>query len=356
MNTIQLMSNNHSAYAHYKNNQSAKIALLLLHDSSVSATDQKPFIKDSHDVSVNGDTGVHGAPTFDTTIDTTINTSSGVHFSTRLHKAITLYAQMSPDMIVVHDIHTSSTDSFLKEYWSKKEPRIVFRENEFRSSIGALINDCMRSIDCDMLFVSWTYLNPYGMSFTQVRSNLALFSLCTVPLIENAEGKILPSVYKARKSLFGFKAELNKNNPMMPFTFLIHNYVGIYRKDLFDVVGGFDEDICDPYWQLYEFGMRSYANSEHIRMSPYFRTRAAKYVDSSTFLKLFFLQSSDFADRLLARLKTIGGIFLLESTLYVLLKLRSTKIHELTKTIHAKKLPRTVLKQAFIKNMHEYWV
>lgn len=140
-------------------------------------------------------------------------------------------------------------------------------------SLGYILNIAFEKINTDIVFLSWTNINPFGMSSCLLNHKIEDFPLCVMPVFENADGSIIPTTFYPKKSLNKYRAMLHKDNPLYPYSLFPFKGVGIYNRDKFLELGGFDAHILDLYSQLFEFGIRAYSYNMKIRLSPYYRVR-----------------------------------------------------------------------------------
>ncbi len=88
--------------------------------------------------------------------------------------------------------------------------------------------------------------------------------LCISPLLQNARSETVPSVMVP-----AFYRNLLRMVPLQPVkdgapTLFPFDYCGIYQKELFSLVGGYDFGLRNPYWQKMDFGFRSHMWGERI--------------------------------------------------------------------------------------------
>jgi hypothetical protein len=95
--------------------------------------------------------------------------------------------------------------------------------------------------------------------------------LCTVPVIQNTRCETLPTLTapavsrgNVRPLIFSPKKE--ELPSLYPF-----DSVGIYDRERFIRLGGFDTTLKNPYWQLMDFGFRSYLWGEEIRVTQHLK-------------------------------------------------------------------------------------
>jgi hypothetical protein len=95
--------------------------------------------------------------------------------------------------------------------------------------------------------------------------------LCTIPGILNRRFEshptlIAPVVYRRNVRTLGFAPRQEGLPSLYPF-----DGVGIYDRERFIRLGGFDSHILNPHWQLMDFGFRSFLWGEEIRVTQYIK-------------------------------------------------------------------------------------
>jgi hypothetical protein len=88
--------------------------------------------------------------------------------------------------------------------------------------------------------------------------------LCTVPVIQNVRYEtyptlIAPTVNRGNISTLVFVPHREGLPSLYPF-----DSVGLYDRERFVRLGGFDSTLKNPYWQLMDFGFRSFLWGEEI--------------------------------------------------------------------------------------------
>jgi hypothetical protein len=148
-------------------------------------------------------------------------------------------------------------------------------------SPGEQINLAARELSSPLFFVLWNDLRIVaGGGAGRIAGRLCLSQedlkaggagafrrLCTVPVIQNTRCETLPTLTapavsrgKIRPLIFSPKKE--ELPSLYPF-----DSVGVYDRDRFIRLGGFDTTLKNPYWQLMDFGFRSYLWGEEIRVT-----------------------------------------------------------------------------------------
>jgi hypothetical protein len=161
---------------------------------------------------------------------------------------------------------------------------ILLKEN---LSLGERINLAVSELASPLFFVLWNDLRiltscggadrmAERLFFTpeELRKNQSPSGcrrLCTAPVIQNVQIETLPTLIAPAfyrntvKTLF--LAPLREGMPSLyPF-----DGVGIYDKDRFKKLGGYDGSLKNSYWQLMDFGFRAHLWGEAIQSTQMIR-------------------------------------------------------------------------------------
>jgi hypothetical protein len=148
---------------------------------------------------------------------------------------------------------------------------ILLKENV---SPGEQINLAVCELSSPLFFVLWNDLRPFrgavaGKIAAWLREEedgekIEFRRLCTVPVIQNSQFEMLPTLIFPtffRGALKTFPCiPLREGLPSLyPF-----DGVGIYDRDRFIKLGGFDGTLKNPHWQLMDFGFRAHLWGEEI--------------------------------------------------------------------------------------------
>jgi hypothetical protein len=95
--------------------------------------------------------------------------------------------------------------------------------------------------------------------------------LCTTPVIQNSQFETLPTLiapalYRGTLKPVFFATQREGTPTLFPF-----DGVGIYDRDRFIKLGGFDLTLKSPHWQLMDFGFRAHLWGEEIRSTQHVR-------------------------------------------------------------------------------------
>ncbi|GHU34300.1 hypothetical protein FACS1894172_14350 [Spirochaetia bacterium] len=153
---------------------------------------------------------------------------------------------------------------------SSRFPHIRFILIKDRINTGEQINLAAAEVTTPFFFVLWSdvrILHSGGASRMVERLNQVDKRLCTVPIIQNAHFETLPTItvpgdFKGTFRPLLFTPNKDGESSLYPF-----DGVGIYDRNRFIAVGGFDTSIRNNYWQLVDFGFRSHLWGEKIQSS-----------------------------------------------------------------------------------------
>jgi hypothetical protein len=165
---------------------------------------------------------------------------------------------------------------------SARFPFVKFLLPHKRISFGEQINLAVSELDCPLFFVLWNDLKMIaGGTAQRMAERLArpaesngngkgksqFMRLCTVPVIQNSRLDTIPTVIAPviRKKKIQTRF-LNPSGEELPSLYPFDG-VGIYDRERFIQLGGFDGTLKNSFWQLMDFGFRAYLWGEEISLS-----------------------------------------------------------------------------------------
>lgn len=158
-----------------------------------------------------------------------------------------------------------------------------------RATPGEQINIAAAELRTPLFFVLWNDLRIlYGGQASKIAERLLLPAgelgrgepnknwyrrLCTTPVFQNTQFEplpfaFLPSMHNRRFETLPYTAAKEDAPTLFPF-----QSVGIYDRQRFLGIGGFDASIHNPFWQLVDFGVRAWLWGEEIRCTHHIRLR-----------------------------------------------------------------------------------
>ncbi len=146
-------------------------------------------------------------------------------------------------------------------------PHVRFICLHEEGNIGLMINIGMREACSPYVFVLWNdvRLGSSTLSSRFFDKVLDLDIACLVPCLNDSGGSIVPSISHPANAGKAFKVvplppKADGEKCLYPF-----DVCGIYSRQKFTMLGGFDCSIQNPYWQKLDFGIRTWLWGECIR-------------------------------------------------------------------------------------------
>jgi len=168
-------------------------------------------------------------------------------------------------------------------------------------TFGEMINLAAAELTGSYFFVLWNDHHFFnGINAAKMVDYFGGQRLCTVPTVQNSRFEILHTLSSPVYCQTS-KGGIIRTLPEIPVkenqsTLFPHDWMGFYDKERFLRLGGFDREITHPYWQLMDFGFRSYLWDEEIRSTQIVRLihdGAAAPQDNTTedSYRLFYLKN-----------------------------------------------------------------
>jgi hypothetical protein len=152
-------------------------------------------------------------------------------------------------------------------------------------SPGELINLAVSEIPSPLFFVLWndlSIIHSGGAGRIADRLNCTTEDirsgnpgptrrLCTTPVIQNFRFETLPTLITPVLERGTVRPELSATEREGAPSLFPFDGVGVYDRDRFIKLGGFDITLKSPYWQLMDFGFRACLWGEEIRSTQHIR-------------------------------------------------------------------------------------
>ncbi len=131
---------------------------------------------------------------------------------------------------------------------------------------GRQINEIMERSSSPFTCILWSDMRITGDLFNQISLEHQQ-NLCTVPLLQEPEAGVLPRsmVPYLEDRHVKFAPSQESGNTLFPF-----DYAGLYDTPAFRAIGGFAESFYNPYWQLADFGTRTFLWGYRLRQTDCF--------------------------------------------------------------------------------------
>lgn len=164
-----------------------------------------------------------------------------------------------------------ASSAYEVEALARSHPSVRFLLMQRPFSVGEQINAAMREVRTRYVFVQWddTLLEalPTGLDELFGKSELlALAPDVRGPGREEVPTVMAPAAMGPRLRVLTLPREREEQRTLFP-----GDYAGIYHRDRFHELEGFDPRIPRNHWQKLDFGFRCYMRGHEIRHSRSFR-------------------------------------------------------------------------------------
>jgi hypothetical protein len=163
-------------------------------------------------------------------------------------------------------------------------------------TIGERINIAVTEARAPLVLCLWSDTRVSAFPRAALEALEKTSAVCALPVLKTSQGEPIPSWQspsgRTRRFAPRFRTPRDEGEKcLFPF-----DYCGVYGREKFSQVGGFDPGIANPYWQKLDFGFRCWLWGERIvgtkRMSVVYT--GAPPTDDTTpdeGYKAFFLKS-----------------------------------------------------------------
>ncbi len=149
---------------------------------------------------------------------------------------------------------------------SKKYPKVKFLLLKDKMTIGEKINLGIKEARARFILVIWSDMKIHNsLNLERIVENTKKSGVvCTVPLLKTRKMEQIPSMHlpmhvKRKLKIMPWNMINDNMESLYPF-----DYCGIYNKEKFLLIKGFDSQIKSSYWQKLDFGFRTYMWNEKI--------------------------------------------------------------------------------------------
>jgi len=159
-----------------------------------------------------------------------------------------------------------SPETYDVESLSARFPKVKFLVPLERVTIGELINTAMAETLSPRVFVLWNdqRLHPSGIPQRVLDRLVEEPALCAAPILTGQKLETLPVFMVPAFSGKTLSVESLSGGRDFAPTVYPFDYSGIYDRDRFMALGGYDPAISNPYWQNLDFGFRAFLWGERI--------------------------------------------------------------------------------------------
>lgn len=164
-----------------------------------------------------------------------------------------------------------SAEPYDVENLSVRFPSVKFLIPQESVSVGDMINIAMAETFSPKVFVVWNDIRVSSISDRLVSKLPVEEAICVSPVLTSQRMEALPVQMVPALNRHSFQVE-----PMACYrdgcpTLYPFDFVGVYNRERFIKLGGYDHTLSNPYWQNLDFGFRSHLWGEKIIVSSSFR-------------------------------------------------------------------------------------
>ena len=149
---------------------------------------------------------------------------------------------------------------------SRQFPDVRFVLLKQEASVGEWINLAMQETHSALVMVIWSNVRYSLEAFTpdMLQSLAGEQAVCVVPRMQTERGDAIPTVHmpvfiRRRPRIIPLQETRDRMMCLYPY-----DSCGIYSRERFLRVGGFDPQVTNAYWQKLDFGFRSLLWGERI--------------------------------------------------------------------------------------------
>ncbi len=160
----------------------------------------------------------------------------------------------------------TSIDNYNLEDLSRRYPEVCFMVPHVQVTPGEMINLAMTEIPDGNVLVLWDTVSISQKLFSDrvVDKAIQRDNLVVIPSIADERGLMIGLRYVPYIQKNSLLLSPENHAPDGVHTVYPYDYMGIYNRQKFERIGGFDWTITSPYWQLLDFGMRGWLMGERI--------------------------------------------------------------------------------------------
>lgn len=166
-------------------------------------------------------------------------------------------------------VEEPGAELFEMEALCQRFPRLRFLVLGAPADPGTRINIAIRESASPFVFVLWNdmTIETAGLSGRFLERMVERDLVCLAPFLSGPDGNVLP--VSATPALQGSSLHIlpladarDGARSLYPF-----DYCGIYSRERFILLGGYDGRLANPFWQRLDFGFRAWLWGGEIRLS-----------------------------------------------------------------------------------------
>ena len=171
----------------------------------------------------------------------------------------------------------SSQRGFELESLSAQFPEVKFLIPFENVTEGEMINLGMSETSSDYVMVLWNDMCLSSSAFPQSLIDKIKQSgiICAAPILIDEKNNSIPVQVVPSLTKMDFSTDRFLCRKDLTKTLYMYDFTGIYNREKFIEIGGFDYTIKNPYWQNLDFGFRTYLWGMEIVISNLYKMKYA---------------------------------------------------------------------------------
>ncbi len=169
----------------------------------------------------------------------------------------------------------NSSLSYNLEDFALRHPQVKFIVPQEKLTIGDMINIGITECSTEYAFVIWNDMhissNLMNASLYESLVSDSIFCISPVlqsPSLQTLPVKMIPNIEKGRFAITPSTITNKSEKTLYSFDF-----IGMYNRQKFMQLGGYDYTITNPYWQNIDLSLRAWLWGEEIRISNQFKLK-----------------------------------------------------------------------------------
>ncbi len=169
----------------------------------------------------------------------------------------------------------NSSLSYNLEDFSQRHPQVKFVIPLEKLSIGDMINIGISECDSEFVLVLWNdiHITSNIVQPFILEKMMNYNMLCIAPVLQTVRLQPLPIEMIPNIENSVFVASPTSVIKDMSKTVYPFDFIGLYNRQKFMQLGGYDYTITTPYWQNLDFSLRAWLWGEKISISSSFKLR-----------------------------------------------------------------------------------
>jgi hypothetical protein len=173
------------------------------------------------------------------------------------------------DFAAVFSVETGR-DNYHLEDLARRFPQVKFLVLPENATLGDCINAAVAEAATDYLLVlrdtlkiTPPILNPRSLPVAVAAAPVISVPRLVTRSLQPLPVHFCPGIVKKRFTVDVSAQATEGDKTLFPFDF-----IGLYQREKFIALGGFDHTITAPYWQLLDFSLRAWLRGDEIRINP----------------------------------------------------------------------------------------